>query len=122
MLNMLSPAHQLSRLCRPQSYPQISSQVSDHLYGSNISAADFAGKTGAYDVRITITDKAGNAQIQTVSPAFFIGNSSKIDDILNPDEEGTTVYYDLFGRKVANPLAGIYVKIVNGKATKVAIK
>lgn len=93
-----------------------------HLYGSNISAADFAGKTGAYDIRITITDNAGNGQIQTVSPAFFIGNSSKVDDILNPDEEGTAVYYDLFGRKVANPSAGIYVKIVNGKATKVAIK
>lgn len=93
-----------------------------HLYASTVPAADLVGKTGAYDVRITVTDKAGNAQIQTVSPAFFVGNSSKVDDIVNPEEDGPAVYYDLFGRKVANPAAGIYVKIVNGKATKVAIK
>lgn len=34
-------------------------------------------------------------------------------------EEGTPVYYNLHGQKVANPERGIFVKVVNGKASKV---
>ena len=34
-------------------------------------------------------------------------------------EAGEAVYYDLQGRKIANPDRGIYIKVVNGKATKI---
>lgn len=35
---------------------------------------------------------------------------------------GTQVFYDLQGKKVSNPTAGIYVKVVDGKASKVIVK
>lgn len=37
-------------------------------------------------------------------------------------EEGEAVYFTLQGVKVANPENGIYVKVVNGKASKVVVK
>lgn len=37
-------------------------------------------------------------------------------------EEGEAVYYNLQGVKVANPENGMYLKVVNGKASKVLVK
>ena len=36
--------------------------------------------------------------------------------------EGEAVYFNLQGVQVANPENGIYVKVVDGKATKVVVK
>lgn len=46
-------------------------------------------------------------------------NSSGIS-LVNPD--ANVRYYDLFGSEVVNPAKGIYVKVANGKASKVIIK
>lgn len=43
-----------------------------------------------------------------------------VDEIAT--EEGETRYFNLQGVEVVNPESGIYVKIVNGKATKVLVK
>lgn len=37
-------------------------------------------------------------------------------------EEGDAIYFNLQGAQVANPANGIYVKVVNGKASKVYVK
>jgi hypothetical protein len=44
-----------------------------------------------------------------------------VDDV-KVSEQGTPVYYNLQGVKVANPESGIYIKVLNGKSTKVLIK
>lgn len=51
---------------------------------------------------------------------------STLDETVGVDEiateEGEARYFNLQGVEVANPESGIYVKIVNGKATKVLVK
>lgn len=43
---------------------------------------------------------------------------SSVEDIVN-HESGEALYYDLMGRRIAQPEHGIYVKVQNGHATKV---
>lgn len=68
---------------------------------------------GTYD----ITLDTNNGHIVVVK-----SNSSGINNILDTDEVGEAVYYNLQGVKVVNPSNGIYVKVVNGKSTKVLVK
>lgn len=49
----------------------------------------------------------------------FVAFDAAVDTI--GVENGEAVYYNLQGVKVANPDKGIYVKVVNGKATKVVL-
>lgn len=76
----------------------------DTAYPSKIGPASLTVKIGEY----TRTFK------------FEISETSGIENI-NPDnQEGDAVYYDLQGVKVINPVAGqVYIKVVDGKATKV---
>ncbi len=68
---------------------------------------------GTYNVVIT-----GETVIGLGEPTD--GISSVTDDT----ENGTPVYFDLSGRQVSNDrlLPGIYVRLINGKATKVTVK
>lgn len=43
------------------------------------------------------------------------------EKILLPVSDTEAVYYDLMGRRVANPDKGIYIKVQNGKSIKVAL-
>lgn len=45
-----------------------------------------------------------------------------IDEVMSDIESGTAVYYDLQGRRVDNPSRGIYVKVQDGKSSKVLVK
>lgn len=45
-------------------------------------------------------------------------STSAVRDVMTPDDS-TPVYYDLQGRKVQNPAAGIYIKMDGGKVGKV---
>lgn len=76
----------------------------DTAYPSKIGPASLTVKIGDY----------------TKTFKFEISETSGIENI-NPDnQEGDAVYYDLQGVKVINPVAGqVYIKVVDGKATKV---
>ena len=41
---------------------------------------------------------------------------------LNGDANGEVIYFDLSGRKVNNPQGGIFIRVQNGKATKISVK
>ncbi|MDE6329994.1 MAG: hypothetical protein K2L83_04690 [Muribaculaceae bacterium] len=82
-------------------------------YPANVSAsaaASWKAEAGEYKVTVDFdnmtvlleTNEAGVAGVEVA--------------------EGEAVYYNLQGVQVANPAAGVYVKVVNGKATKVVVK
>lgn len=52
--------------------------------------------------------------------SFTTDESTGIEDVNAVD--GNACYFDLAGRRVVNPAAGAYVRIVNGKAEKVIVK
>lgn len=47
-----------------------------HFYRGSLASVDRTSETGWFDLRITLVDKAGNYQKQTISPAF------KIEDLM----------------------------------------
>lgn len=53
---------------------------------------------------------------------YFKGNKSQSGVEGIDAENGVAEYYNLQGVRVANPAAGVYVKVAYGKATKVVIK
>jgi hypothetical protein len=59
----------------------------------------------------------------TPAPANLVikGKSSGIEDIAVEDVQGDAIYYNVQGRRVFNPSKGIYIKVTNGVAQKVAI-
>ena len=94
---------------------------------------------GWFDLRVTLTDKAGNSQVQTIAPAFFIKNqtpSGRVDiadgtvrliadnsRIIASDGSEVTVY-TLSGARVRNTdlSAGIYVAVCGNVRSKIAIR
>lgn len=76
--------------------------------------------TGWYDVRITMTDAAGNYTVQTVSPAFKIEANSGIEALMS--DRRVEAIYDLQGRKVADPKPGIYLVKRDGRFGKEVIR
>lgn len=90
------------------------------------SLKDVASMTykGWYQVRLSMTDEAGNAQTQTIYPAFCIKEYAGIENISaadNADTDAPAVYYNLQGARVANPAAGIYIRVTGNRAEKVAL-
>lgn len=87
-----------------------------------------ADMTVSYDVDVVLTKNgATTPRINGVSVEAFkispsTGVPTGIENVTVGEEaEGEAVYYNLQGVKVANPEHGIYVKVVNGKATKVVL-
>ncbi len=61
-----------------------------------------------------------NAQITKINVYLDQNTETAVTEI--GVAEGEAEYYTLSGVKVANPTNGIYVKVLNGKATKVVIR
>ena len=61
---------------------------------------------------------SGNQLIETVN--YTVKGSSSVDAI--GAEEGEVIYFNLQGVRVENPTTGVYIRVANGKATKVAIR
>ena len=82
------------------------------------TAAAIVGKIGL--ITLTVTD--GSAVEGSAIPAVLnvTVDTSAVAEV--EVAEGEAVYFNLQGQKVANPENGIYVKVVNGKATKVVVK
>lgn len=100
------------------------------------SLADVEGEDEWFDVKITLTDQAGNTQEQVISPAFYVkSNVTAINDVKVGNTvvkvvngtivaDGSVEVFTIDGRRVdADKLGhGIFVVRVNGNETaKVAL-
>lgn len=52
----------------------------------------------------------------------LISDTTGVEDITVGGEEGEAVYYDMTGRRVANPTAGLYIRVNGSTATKVYLR
>ena len=71
--------------------------------------------TGTYDVEFTFGEE-GAATI-----VFTASDDSGVEGV-GVDADAEVVYYNLQGVKVEKPVSGVYVKVVNNKASKVLAK
>ena len=101
----------------------------------SLGAIDRVSPDGWFDLRVTITDDAGNSQMQVISPAFNIKDLASVDlaEADDPEvrvrvENGCIIapedaaVFDVAGRRVGNmPGCGIYIVVVDGRSVKVVI-
>lgn len=87
------------------------------------SLADVEGESenGWFQVRLTMTDEAGNSHCQTIYPAFRINELTGIDRVSQDFNNGSDIYYNLQGNRVNNPKNGVFIKVNGGKSEKVFI-
>lgn len=69
---------------------------------------------GTYDITVTLVKGQNSCQ-------YSLTQSTGISNIAS-ETNGSAQYYNILGTKVTNPTQGLYIKVVNGKATKVLIK
>lgn len=53
---------------------------------------------------------------------YTVGSSNTSGTMAIDTENGEAVYYNLHGVHIANPEAGLYIRVLNGKASKVILK
>lgn len=74
-----------------------------YIYTATTGSVDRKSDNGWFDLRFTVTDLAGNSQVQTLSPAFRIDDLSGVEDIIyNGDDE-----IRVEGRNIIMPADGI---------------
>lgn len=83
-------------------------------------ATDF-NTTISGGVKVTLTLTEGSDVKDSSIPAILLVESTTAVDAIEA-ADADALYFNLQGVKVANPANGIYVKVLNGKATKVVIK
>lgn len=103
-----------------------------HFYRAQLDRVNVASETGWFSLRFTITDEAGNSQVQTIEPAFRIEAAiSGVAPVMsdrgigfdgeNVTADGEITIYDISGRVVrsgqdrvnVSGLSGIYM-VKNG--------
>lgn len=70
---------------------------------------------------LEISFGSNNTFIQPTLVVAYIDNDLETDGVETVNVEEAAEYYTLQGLKVANPEKGIYIKVVNGNATKVVL-
>lgn len=73
-----------------------------------------------YNNRVSYT--SGDLVITVERPEPPAPDESKIDEVISPSEDGPVEYFDLMGRSVKNPRAGIYIRRQGSTVSKVYIK
>ena len=77
---------------------------------------------GWYDLKVTLTDEAGNLQEQTISPAFKVNTLSGIGQV-KTGEPMPVAYYTLDGIAHNQPQQGVnIVKMSDGTSAKVVVR
>ena len=79
-------------------------------YEGSLSSIDSSDR-GAYDIRVTLTDEHDGTQMQTISPAFFIGDGSGVDVVVKASDN-----ISVEGRDIIAP-SGAEIYKVNGIPT-----
>lgn len=77
-----------------------------YFYRGSLADVEANSANGWYDLRITVSDAAGNYLTQTLSPAFAIGEYAVINTVDAPDTDAPTEYFTIQGQRVANPAPG----------------
>lgn len=78
---------------------------------------------GTYDVTCVVKySKVGTRVYFYLAPIAYTESDDPSIVVDATASEENACYYDLSGKKVSNPNAGVYVKVVNDKASKVVVK
>lgn len=86
---------------------------------AKVDLSSYAGGTIQYGIRVK-GSSYGGVNIANINIKNTKETPSGIESIVTDEQEGEAIYYDLMGRRIANPTTGvIYIKVVNGKATRV---
>lgn len=82
-----------------------------------------ASENNWYDLRVSITFDENNNQIQILSPAFYLDNSSNCIESITSSSDSAPAYYNLQGVRIEKPSAGqLMIEVRNGKGIKKIIK
>lgn len=93
------------------------------FYSTPLAHVNRQSETGWFDLRLSLTDEAGNSNVQEISPAFRIASLATSGVKAINTDSSEAIYYTIDGRRAYGTLTpGIYVKITDGKAQKVTIK
>lgn len=88
-------------------------------YEASLSDIEVTWENGWYDLRLTVTTNEGASQSQVVSPAFFVGKSSAVNNISKENNQKVE-YFNLQGQRISNPVKGsLVIKKVGNKSLKI---
>lgn len=77
-----------------------------YFYRGSLADVEANSSNGWYDLRITVSDAAGNYLTQTLSPAFAIGEYAAITTVASEAADAPAEYFTIQGVRVANPTPG----------------
>lgn len=70
----------------------------------------------------TLSYFAESQGVRSAVKEVRVSDTTGVEDITVGAEEGEAVYYDMTGRRVANPTAGLYIRVNGSTATKVYLR
>lgn len=70
----------------------------------------------------TLSYFAESQGVRSAVKEVRVSDTTGVEDITVGGEEGEDVYYDMTGRRVANPTAGLYIRVNGSTATKVYLR
>lgn len=70
----------------------------------------------------TLSYFAESQGVRSAVKEVRVSDTTGVEDITVGAEEGEAVYYDMTGRRVANPSAGLYIRVNGSTATKVYLR
>lgn len=70
----------------------------------------------------TLSYFAESQGVRSAVKEVRVSDTTGVEDITVGAEEGEAVYYDMTGRRVANPAAGLYIRVNGTTATKVYLR
>ena len=93
-----------------------------YFYEASMGQVTEHSPNGWYDLKVTLTDEAGNLQEQTISPAFKINTLSGIGKMKSGDCI-PVAYYTVDGIRHNQPQQGVnIVKMSNGTSVKFIVR
>ncbi len=92
-----------------------------YFYEASLAQVTKNSPNGWFDLKVTLTDEAGNLQEQTISPAFKINTMSGIGQVKN-GERVAVAYYTVDGIRHNNAQQGVnIVRYSDGSTSKVIV-
>lgn len=70
----------------------------------------------------TLSYFAESQGVRSAVKEVRVSDTTGVEDIIVGGEDGEAVYYDMTGRRVANPTAGLYIRVNGTTATKVYLR
>jgi len=97
-----------------------------YFYQGSLASVEGNGEKGWFDLKVKLTDAAGNWQEQVISPAFCLKDhgTTGIDEVATPEGEAqVAAIYTVDGKRIATMQSGInIVRYTDGTARKVMVK